>query len=63
MITTEPPVWEKDTIKYCKNCARRTYRKPAYIKSGTYVDELSFCDDCWSDILKKINWPIGYAIR
>lgn len=58
MITTEPPEWMKDDQnknKYCKNCTRLVYKRPVYIMSGSYVDELCFCNDCWNEILEKIG--------
>lgn len=57
MITTEGPNWEeRNKTKYCKSCGRKAYKKPVYVKNGTYVAELCFCNDCWSEILEKINW-------
>lgn len=62
MITMEPPEWMKDDQNknnYCKSCARLAFKKPVYIMSGSYVDELCFCNDCWNEILEKIGMKIN----
>ena len=63
MITSEGPDWgEQNKTKYCKSCARKTSIKPVYVKNGSYIAELCFCEKCWQEILDKINWG-GVAVR